>query len=106
MEEKNESSSSGSDLAKENSLTTKDIRIEEESQSEENVEMESNRDSFESVANAIDEAFSYKEKMTIYSFPGPRQWIGPRLFYVWIFPILAIKRLKNFLYSFYLYLCK
>ncbi len=42
------------------------------------------RDLFGVAANAIDEAFHYKKKMIKYTFPMPREWIGPRNFYVWI----------------------
>ena len=64
------------------------------------------RDLFGVAANAIDEAFHYKKKMIKYTFPMPREWIGPRNFYVWIFPIISIYKLRNYLYSLYLYLCE
>ena len=64
------------------------------------------RDLFGVAANAIDEAFHYEKKMIEYTFPMPREWIGPRNFYVWIFPIISIYKLRNYLYSLYLYLCE
>ena len=63
-------------------------------------------DSVETIANAIDEAFAYKANIKSYTLPTPSQWIGPRLFYMWILPIFAIRKIQKFLYSLYLYLCE
>ena len=60
---------------------------------------------FEVIASSIDNAFDYKEGEIKYKLPLPRQWLGQRLFYIWIIPILIIKRVRKYLYSFYCYLC-
>ncbi len=60
---------------------------------------------FEVIASSIDNAFDYKEGEIKYKLTLPKQWIGPRLFYIWIIPILIIKRVRKYLYSFYCYLC-
>ena len=64
------------------------------------------QDMYDVIANAIDDAFIYKKDLINYRLPILRQWIGPRNLYVWILPIIAILKVRNFLYSFYLYLCE
>ena len=103
MEENHDSISVESESTTESSLIVGEEITSRASQVE---QQNLNMDSFEFIANAIDEAFLYKKNMMIYTLPTPQQWIGPRLFYVWILPILFVKKIRNFLYSFYLYLCE
>jgi len=61
---------------------------------------------YDVIANAIDDAFIYQKDHINYRLPIPRQSIGPRNLYVWILPIIVILKVRNFLYSLYLYLCE
>jgi len=61
---------------------------------------------FEIGYQAIESAVPDQDKIKMYAFPHPRQWISPRVFAIWIFPILFIKQITRFLRSIYIYLCE
>ncbi len=56
---------------------------------------------FEKVFSAIEEAFPNQKEIKTYTFPTARQWLGPRFMAIWVFPLLAFRKLRSFLYSIY-----
>jgi len=64
------------------------------------------KDRFEIGYKAIESAIPDQQKIKTYAFPHPRQWMNPRLFAIWIFPILFIKQTTRFLHSIYIYMCE
>ena len=63
-------------------------------------------DAYETGFNAIEDALHPLQNSKKYAFPHPRQWISPRVFSVWIFPVIVIKKIRRFSYSIYCYLCE
>ncbi len=52
---------------------------------------------FERIFSIIEEAFPKDKAIRTYALPQAIQWLGPRFFTIWVFPILLINRVRRFI---------
>ena len=51
----------------------------------------------EAVFSIIEEAFPQQENVRNYAMPQAMQWLGTRFFAIWVWPIVAINKLRIFI---------